>query len=173
MDNLSKLLFLFFALIASTFASDNGKYYKCDETTLAADNKCIFTLTGDQPDDWVPIEKHDVDISVGADFYRGVQSYTGTMLSVSPKPWVNGDKLVGSSTKIEGDDWSGYALIFELMAPLRDMMMYEPDKLDQTTWDKYTKALTDCNAKTVDYIERTSYTLRYFKQREDVKKTKL
>ena len=40
------------------------------------------------------------------------------MLSVSPKPWVNGDNLVASSDPITGDVWS-YALIFELMAPLR------------------------------------------------------
>ena len=41
------------------------------------------------------------------------------MLTVSPKPWVNGDSLVGSESAITGDLWSGYTLIFELMAPLR------------------------------------------------------
>ena len=41
------------------------------------------------------------------------------MLSISPKPWVNGDSLVASDDPITGDLWSGYALIFELIAPLR------------------------------------------------------
>ena len=41
------------------------------------------------------------------------------MLNVSPKPWVNGDSLVASNDPITGDLWSGYALIFEMMAPLR------------------------------------------------------
>merc|ERR1711874_611327 len=76
------------------------------------------------------------------------------MMTVSPKPWVNGDTLVESSTLIEGDNWNGYSLIFELMAPLRDMMMYRPYDLDEDTWAKYTRALTDCNAKTTDYVER-------------------
>merc|ERR1719510_2895451 len=30
--------------------------------------------------------------------------------------------------------------------------MYEPEKLDDDTWAKYTKALTDCNSKTADYV---------------------
>ena len=145
-------MLLVLALIVGVFASDNGKYYKCDEAKLAANNQCIFTLTGEQPDDWLPVEEHNVDRTVGADFYRGVQSYAGLMLSVTPKPWANGDKLVGSTAKIEGDAWSGYTLIFELIAPLRDMMMYHPDLLDADTWALWTRALTDCNVKTVDYV---------------------
>merc|ERR1711997_306018 len=152
MDNYHHLICLVLVLIPVVFASDNGLYYKCDETKLANNNQCIFAYTGAQPEDWLPeVEEHNVDPSVGADFYRGIQSYNGVMLSVSPKPWVNGDILVGSSTKIESDNWTG-ALIFELMAPLRDMMMYRPDDLDEDTWAMYTRALTDCNAKTVDYV---------------------
>ena len=152
-----KMIFLLPFLLSTVLASENGGYYTCDEVALADDNQCIFALTGTQPDDWVtPAIPHDVDRTVGADFCRGVQSYAGTMLSVSPKPWVNGDELVGSTSKITGDDWNGYALIFELMAPLRDMMMYDPDALDQDTWDKYTRALTDCNAKTEDYVASRS-----------------
>ena len=152
MEHCRSLMLVLLALVAGVFASDNGLYYKCDETKLADDNQCIFTLTGEQPDDWLPVEEHNVDRTAGADFYRGVQSYAGLMLSVSPKPWANGDKLVGSSTKIEGDTWSGYALIFELIAPLRDMMMYHPDLLDADAWALWTRALTDCNAKTEDYV---------------------
>lgn len=150
-----------FLLVASLFsgtarASDNGGYYTCDATTLASDNKCVFALTGTQPTDWIqtPV-KHDLDRTVGADFFRGVQGYAGDMLSVSPKPWVNGDVLVGSDAALTGDVWI-YALIFELMAPLRDMMMYEPDLLTEDVWNAYTKALTDCMSKTEDYVASRS-----------------
>ena len=85
-------------------------------------NKIPFSkFIGEQPEDWIQeTVLHDINRDVGADFYRGVQSYDGeTMLSVSPKPWVNGDSLVASDDPITGDLWSGYALIFELIAPLR------------------------------------------------------
>ena len=153
MEHCRNSLWLVLTLIVGVFASDNGKYYICDTEKLAADNECIFVLNGDQPADWVAQEEHNINREVGADYYRGVQGYAGSMLSVSPKPWANGDKLVASTTKIEGDEWSGYALIFELMAPLRDMMMYHPSMLDDATWALWTRALTDCNAKTVDYVE--------------------
>jgi len=147
--------FIFITLsISIAHASDNGGYYTCNAEKLASDNQCIFDLTGTQPADWIqePV-KHDISRDVGPDFYRGVQSYDGqTMLSVSPKPWVNGDSLVGSDDPVTGDLWSGYTLIFELMAPLRDMMMYEPSKLTADVWAKYTRALTDCGAKTENYV---------------------
>jgi uncharacterized protein YciU (UPF0263 family) len=146
-----KVLGTLLMLAKLLLASDNGKYYVCDTAILESDNQCIFVLTGDQPDDWTDKVEHDINRDVGADFYRGVQSYDGeTMLNVSPKPWVNGDDLVGSDEPITGDLWSGYALIFELMAPLRDMMMYNPSALTSDVWAKYTRALTDCNSKTVD-----------------------
>ena len=88
------------------------------------ENIILFELTkfiGEQPEDWIQeTVQHDINRDVGADFYRGVQSYDGeTMLNISPKPWVNGDSLVASDDPITGDLWSGYALIFELIAPLR------------------------------------------------------
>jgi len=141
-------------VVSNAKASDNGKYYACDTSILNSDNQCIFDLTGEQPEDWIQeTVLHDINRDVGADFYRGVQSYDGeTMLSVSPKPWVNGDSLVASDDPITGDLWSGYALIFELIAPLRDMMMYDPSALTPDVWAKYTRALTDCNSKTEDYV---------------------
>merc|ERR1712008_132954 len=85
-------------------ASDNGQYYICDTSILEFDNQCIFALTGAQPEDWIQeTVLHDINRDVGADFYRGVQSYDGeTMLSISPKPWVNGDSLVTSDDPITG-----------------------------------------------------------------------
>ena len=147
------LEFLLLVYLPIALASDNGKYYVCDTAILASDNQCIFTLTGDQPTDWVAAQQHDINRSVGDDFFRGVQSYDGvSMLSVSPKPWVNGDTLAPSADAVTGDVWS-YSLVFELMAPLRDMMMYNPTPLiqDENLWKLYTRALTDCNSKTEDY----------------------
>lgn len=151
MEKLCTALLLTLALSSCAFASENGGYYECEADALT-NNQCIFALTGEEPDDWIhePV-LHDVDREVGANFCRGVESYAGVMLSVSPKPWVNGDALVGSSDAVTGDNWNAYTLVFELMAPLRDMMMYEPGKLDDTTWATYTKALTDCNSKITDY----------------------
>ena len=34
----------------------------------------------------------------------------------------------------------------------RDMMMYDPSALTPDVWAKYTRALTDCNSKTEDYV---------------------
>ena len=96
-----------------------------DTCLLIIELKTLFSelnkFIGEQPEDWIQeTVLHDINRDVGADFYRGVQSYDGeTMLSVSPKPWVNGDSLVASDDPITGDLWSGYALIFELIAPLR------------------------------------------------------
>ena len=157
MEKFCRVLLLTLALSSCAFASENGGYYACDAGELVDNNECIFVLTDTVPEDWIqePV-LHNVDRAVGANFCRGVQSYAGVMLSVSPKPWVNGDVLVASTEAVTGDNWNAYTLIFELMAPLRDMMMYEPYKLDDTTWDKYTKALTDCNAKVDDYVSSRS-----------------
>ena len=134
-------------------ASLNGGYYICDPDLLVSDNVCIFAYSGSQPDDWPDeVVSHDIDRDVGANFCRAVATYEGVLLSVSPKPWQNGDVLVGTTEPVTGDLWSSYALIFELIAPLRDMMMYNPEPLyDPETWAMYTRALTDCNQKTVDY----------------------
>jgi len=146
-------------------ASENGGYYECDATDLEDNNVCTFALTSTAPEDWVtPAQPHDIDRTVGATFYRGVMGYAGDMLSVSPKPWVNGDELVNTAPDmITGDQWSGYALIFELMAPLRDMIMYDSEALTNSVdgeakWKLWTRAMTDCNAKTTDYVARSGGT---------------
>merc|ERR1711944_206412 len=88
------LEFLLLVVVPLALASDNGLYYICDTKILANKNQCIFALTGDQPSDWGPAVKHDIDRTVGDDFYRGVLSYDGeNWLNVSAKPWVNGDTL--------------------------------------------------------------------------------
>jgi len=134
----------------------NGKYYVCDTTALSDENLCIFALSGEQPDEWTELGlvEHNIDRTVGEDFHRGVQDSDGTMLTVTPAPWDNGDTLAASADAITGDLWT-YALIFELIAPLRDMMMYNPTALfDADVWALYTRALTDCNVKTEDLVLR-------------------
>ena len=155
METISRLI-VFLCVIIPSLASENGKYYVCNEEVLESNNQCIFALSGDQPDDWVDLEEHDIDREIGPDFYRGVEKYDGSkILGTSPLPWANGDSLVATDEKISGDDWSGYTLIFELMAPLRDMVMYRPNALvhDENTWNMWTRAMTDCNVKTVDFEE--------------------
>lgn len=157
MNHFFQTVGLLVAACSLVFASENGGYYTCNDDTLAADNQCIMELTGTQPTDWVtPAGPHDINHDVGADFFRGVESYAGDMLSVSPKPWVNGDTLIGTAADnpITGNDWS-YALLFELIAPLRDKLMFFPTELDDTTWATLTRALTDCNSKTEDYVARS------------------
>ena len=151
METLSKLLVII-SIISPSLASENGRYYICDTAKLASENQCIFALSGNQPDTWTSLEEHNIDRGVGPEFSRGIKNKDATtMLGKSPKPWTNGDRLVASDEPITQDNWS-YTLIFELMAPLRDMAMYRPGDLDEATWNMYTKAMTDCNVKTVDYI---------------------
>ena len=147
---MDKLIFAVSLLSATAFASKNGQYYICNTTILASDNECIFAFSGNQPSDWDETVKHNIDRSVGEDFHRGVQNSTGHILHVTPKPWSNGDKLVGTTNAVTGDEWT-YALIFELVAPLRDMMMYVPNALTEDIWSAYTRALTDCHIKTDEY----------------------
>ena len=153
---MKKVILTVLGLLSTALASENGGYYTCNADILADDNQCIFDLTEDAPAAWGgETILHNLDRTVGPDFYRGVESLAGDMLSVSPKPWVNGDELVGTTDAITGDQWSGYALIFELIAPLRDMLMYDPDALTDDVWAAYTRALTDCNSKTEDYTSRS------------------
>ena len=35
-------------------------------------------------------------------------------------------------------------------------MMYNPSELTEEVWKKYTRALTDCNSKTEDYVATRS-----------------
>jgi hypothetical protein len=140
----------------------NGGYMTCDFS--AGDDWCIFALTEaappnvDYPDeDWQAIgavEHAGTDLSPcghnQGGFYCEVQDLNDiTLISSCPAPWKNGDKLVATDTEHTGDDWT-YALIFELVAPLRNLMMYHPETLDAAMWAKYTKAFVDCKVKDAD-----------------------
>ena len=46
----------------------------------------------------------------------------------------------------------GVSIYCFLKIYFRDMMMYDPSALTPDVWAKYTRALTDCNSKTEDYV---------------------
>lgn len=129
------------------FASENGKYYVCDTTILKEKNECIFKETSDAPFDTAAPH----NIVRGKDQYRQVVTAKGDALMVTPKPWTNGDNFLDTNKIVTGDLWN-YALAFDLVAPLRDVMMYTPSVVanNKTKWDIYTKAFTDCGIKTED-----------------------
>merc|ERR1712008_385925 len=86
---------------------------------------------------------------VAEDGKRKVVNSTGDDLTVSPKPWQNGDQLVVSENELTGDLLL-YSKAFEMMAPLRDLMMYYPQVLDDAMWDFFTRLLKDCSLKEED-----------------------
>eukprot|EP01001_Neometanema_parovale_P004445 NODE_1627_length_1657_cov_180.219035_g1548_i0.p1 GENE.NODE_1627_length_1657_cov_180.219035_g1548_i0~~NODE_1627_length_1657_cov_180.219035_g1548_i0.p1 ORF type:complete len:478 (-),score=141.81 NODE_1627_length_1657_cov_180.219035_g1548_i0:222-1601(-) len=137
------------SLLTSTLASENGGYYQCNTALLASDNYCLFERTTTAP--FSTVMENPVDRTIAPDYYRMVADSTGAQLAVSPKPWTNGDQLAISSTKLTGSS-QNYALAFELVAPLRNTMMYRPKEVidSATQWAKLTKAFTDCNIKIAD-----------------------
>ena len=80
---------------------------------------CIFTLTDSAPpndvdtDDWQSlgaVEHGGLDQSPcghgQGGFYCEVQDLNGNTLSISPKPWKNGDNLVATGTEHTGNEWT-------------------------------------------------------------------
>merc|ERR1712025_381107 len=59
--------------------------------------------------------------------------------------------LIKSDSEVTGSTL-GYTNAFELVAPLRDYMMYDPKSLRDSAdlWKKYTQAFTDCSVKLSD-----------------------
>merc|ERR1719150_835124 len=109
--------------------SPNGMYYTC--TFPTSNDECIFDLTGQAPSDWQDIGavEHNTDFSP-CGFNNGgsvcqVVDYNGKAHTLSPKPWQNGDDIVVTGVEQTGDAWT-YVQIFELVAPLRNLMMYHP-----------------------------------------------
>jgi hypothetical protein len=137
--------------------SDNGDYYNCSFSGSAEDDECIFSLTSSAPADWLSLGavEHDTSLSPCSPKCE-VRNATGATLGVTPKPWTNGDNLALTETAQTGDALT-YTMIFEMVAPLRNLMMYHPGQLDEATWKKYTKAFVDCKVKDVDDAEGNHY----------------
>jgi len=129
--------------------SDNGKKFECDVTKLASENLCYFVATADN--DIGGAYPHDIDPCIADDGYRKVVDSSGSDLVLSPKPWQTGDTLEASDSEVTGDLLL-YSKAFEMLAPLRDAMMYEPEVLkdDPTEWAFLTRALKDCGLKEND-----------------------
>lgn len=134
-------------LCSPAMASTNGLLYACDSNKLASEKLCYFTTTGD------PVSTHSIDRNVADDTFRKVVDADGKDLSVSPKPWTQGDHLAASADNLTGN-LLGYSLAFELVAPLRDAMMYAPKTLvdDTTLWTKLTKVFVDCKVKETEEV---------------------
>lgn len=149
-------------LAGSASASDNGKYYACNTAQLAS--WCEFAITSEAPAEWNEqlggLVEHDVDVGVGVPGHRKVVDIDGNTLPVTPKPWTNGDVLVASDAAVTGDSLN-YATAFELVAPLRDALMYQSNDLAAypDLWAQYTKAFIDCGVKVA--VEHGSHGTAY------------
>jgi len=135
-----------FAQVAD--ASGNGDLYICDEDKLAQENLCYFVASTSNT---IGASPHIIDRTVAADGFRKVVDVDGKDLMVSPLPWTQGTHLAASSTALDAD-LVGYAKAFELGAPLRNAMMYDPASVtnDAEQWAALNKAFKDCKIKGKD-----------------------
>jgi len=129
--------------------SDNGKKFECDAAKLSSDHMCYFVATADN--DIGGAHPHDINQCIADDGYRQVVDSSSTGLQLTPKPWQTGDDLAASTSEVTGDLLL-YSKAFEMLAPLRDAMMYAPETLrdDRTLWDFLTQPLADCKLKEND-----------------------
>merc|ERR1719186_1267905 len=146
MSSLLAHLLSLLALATLGWASPNGGYYSCDFTSSS--DLCIFSLSSSAPDDWKALGavEHGTTVSPCKDGNCQVQDLNGDALTLSPKPWKNGDNIVATTTTNTGDTRT-YSLIFELVAPLRNLMMYHPGEINANNWKLFTKAFVDCKVK--------------------------
>jgi hypothetical protein len=139
---------LAFVSAPSSHASDNGLLYVCDTSKLSSENLCYFAASSTNTAGASP---HSFDRDVAADGRRQVVDVTGSPLEVAPRPWTQGDAL-GAATADLSADLIAYSQAFELVAPLRDVMMYAPAVVSSnaTEWARLTKAFVDCHIKAHD-----------------------
>jgi hypothetical protein len=100
-------------------ASANGLLYECDAAQLASSNLCVFKATSSNT---VGASPNRVDVTVAADGARQVADAAGTALAVTPVPWTQGARLIASAAALAEDD-ANFARIFEIIGPLRNVMM--------------------------------------------------
>lgn len=132
--------------LALTGAAAKTDLYQCNAAKLASEGLCYM-----ESNSGGSATPHDIDRAVAADGFRVVADSGGSPLSLAPKPWTEGDQLVESSSKLSGDILI-FSELFEIMAPLRDAMMYYPKTIvdDKGQWTKLTKAFKDCGVKAAD-----------------------
>ena len=94
--------------------SANGGYYTCDFTTAAGSSQCVFGLTCSAPAEWLALGavEHNMAPSPCGHNQGGatceIQNATGTSLSLSPKPWQNGDDIKVVTTAQTGTPGTSY-----------------------------------------------------------------
>jgi len=144
------LLAVFFSTSIKVFVkgSDNGGYYTCE--SLVDNDPCVFSATSTAP--FTTAIPHNIDRSVESDGYRIVKNSDGDDLTISAIPWTNGDYLGTTCAPVYSDLYA-YALAFEIVAPLRDLMMYEPESITSENWAKMTKVFKDCKIKEEDTVD--------------------
>jgi hypothetical protein len=77
--------------------------------------------------------------------------------AISLKPWTQGVRESRDGGHgIHGAKWN-YVLIFELFAPLRNKLMFEPEEIWLALeWEKYSRAVTDCHIDPIGDIRPNS-----------------
>lgn len=165
------MVLCFISLISFVaFASENGGFYQCNPTALSDKTNplCIFEASSTAPETWTTVGPHVVDQSLPTS-ERGISDIEGKAKVLSAKPWVNGDDSgtissvaamgpFAPSTTNTGEEWNN-VLIFELIAVLRNKLMFDPESLfEKNEWEKYTRVLTDCNVKQVKEINDECHT---------------
>jgi len=146
-------------LFSAIYTSENGGYYECNADKLSSEDLCYFQATTTGKEKWGADAVENVVDRTGADFYRGLVNAAGSSLlspkdgGASPLPWTNGDKETTLTIAIADDGWS-VTLIFELIAPLRNLAMYHPNDLkdSEDLWIKWTQVLNDCAIKNEEEV---------------------
>jgi len=144
-------------------SSDNGKNYECNTTALAEANKCIFIAAGDALTSGTVMVKSVVDRTVGDVNGRKVVDATGAQLRLGMRPWENEvGEAAATAGSVTDAEWM-YLLSYELLVPLRNAMMFEPDTVtgDVAHWHALTKVFNDCHIKqtTTEYSPFDKYSV--------------
>eukprot|EP01135_Chromosphaera_perkinsii_P003647 Nk52_evm26s250 gene=Nk52_evmTU26s250 len=121
--------------------SANGALYVCETATIDSDNVCLFTASTTAG---FVASAHNINRGVGGTNARRPVNNANQALQTGVIPFTQGDTLA-AATNVVGEDWN-FCLAFEIMAPLRDLMMYDPTKIS-TQFDAAVKPLTDCHIK--------------------------
>jgi len=94
--------------------------------------------------------QHRIDPGVYRDGYTVVQDRHGNLRAPTARPLEGGEQIVLTDTYQDDPNTRAYALIVALMAPIRDMILYDFESSTRTDWDAVTAVLTLNGIKTVD-----------------------
>lgn len=149
---------MLFYILVSCFvlfsqSSGSGDYYTCGDSQPGY---CPFVASEDAPEAWNGVAQgHDLSYMTDPNYHTdnpekqvyNTQTNTRTMLSA--RPWAQGEELMPfEDGTIMGEEWN-YVLAFEMIAPIRNIFMYDPKTLveDDAQWAFYTQVFDDCGIK--------------------------